>query len=60
MLPVPLVVDAARINRQCWDAIVSCQMIGVHKPLSLFGRLSKPRSHADHEVLRHLSAGIRI
>jgi hypothetical protein len=35
-------------------------MIGVHKPLSLFGRLSKPRSHADHEVLRHLSAGIRI
>lgn len=32
MLPVALVVDVSRRNALCWDAIVSCQMIGVYKP----------------------------
>lgn len=32
MLPLPLVVDVSRRNGLAWDAIVSCQMIGVYKP----------------------------
>lgn len=32
MLPLPLVVDVSRLNGLAWDAIVSCQMIGVYKP----------------------------
>lgn len=32
MLPLPLVLDVSRINGLTWDAIVSCQMIGVYKP----------------------------
>jgi 2-haloacid dehalogenase len=32
MLPLPLVVDVSRLNGLGWDAIVSCQMIGVYKP----------------------------
>jgi len=32
MLPLPLVVDVSRSNGLVWDAIVSCQMIGVYKP----------------------------
>lgn len=32
MLPLPLVVDVSRLNGLSWDAIVSCQMIGVYKP----------------------------
>jgi 2-haloacid dehalogenase len=32
MLPVPLVIDVSRSNGLAWDAIVSCQMIGVYKP----------------------------
>lgn len=32
MLPVALVVDVSRLNALAWDAIVSCQMIGIYKP----------------------------
>lgn len=32
MLPVPLVIDVSRANGLGWDAIVSCQMIGIYKP----------------------------
>jgi 2-haloacid dehalogenase len=32
MLPLPLVIDVSRSNGLAWDAIVSCQMIGVYKP----------------------------
>jgi 2-haloacid dehalogenase len=32
MLPLPLVVDVSRLNGLAWDAVVSCQMIGVYKP----------------------------
>jgi 2-haloacid dehalogenase len=32
MLPVPLVIGVSRSNGLAWDAIVSCQMIGVYKP----------------------------
>lgn len=32
MLPLPLVVDVSRLNGLGWDAIVSCQMIGIYKP----------------------------
>ena len=32
MLPTALVVDVSRRNGIVWDAIVSCQMIGVYKP----------------------------
>jgi 2-haloacid dehalogenase len=32
MLPTALVVDVSRLNGITWDAIISCQMIGVYKP----------------------------
>lgn len=32
MLPTALVVDVSRSNGITWDAIISCQMIGVYKP----------------------------
>jgi 2-haloacid dehalogenase len=32
MLPTALVVDVSRPNALVWDAIVSCEMIGVYKP----------------------------
>ncbi|MEO7335529.1 MAG: haloacid dehalogenase type II [Caldimonas sp.] len=32
MLPTALVVDVSRRNRISWDAIISCEMIGVYKP----------------------------
>jgi len=32
MLPTSLIIDVSRRNRLSWDAIVSCQMIGVYKP----------------------------
>ncbi len=32
MLPVSLVVDVSRRNGVAWDAIISCEMIGVYKP----------------------------
>lgn len=32
MLPLPLVLAVSRLNGLGWDAIVSCQMIGVYKP----------------------------
>lgn len=32
MLPTALVVDVSRRNAIAWDAIVSCEMIGVYKP----------------------------
>lgn len=32
MLPTALVIDVSRRNGFVWDAIVSCQMIGVYKP----------------------------
>ena len=32
MLPLPLVLDVSRLNGLSWDAIVSCQMIGIYKP----------------------------
>jgi 2-haloacid dehalogenase len=32
MLPTALVVDVSRRNGLTWDAIVSCEMIGVYKP----------------------------
>jgi 2-haloacid dehalogenase len=32
MLPLALVVDVSRANGLTWDAIVSCQQIGVYKP----------------------------
>jgi len=32
MLPLPLVINVSRANGLSWDAIVSCQMIGVYKP----------------------------
>jgi 2-haloacid dehalogenase len=32
MLPTSLVVDVSRRNGLTWDAIVSCEMIGVYKP----------------------------
>lgn len=34
MLPTALVVDVSRRNGITWDAIVSCEMIGVYKPHS--------------------------
>lgn len=32
MLPTALVIDVSRRNALAWDAIVSCEMIGVYKP----------------------------
>ena len=32
MLPTALVVDVSRRNGIEWDAIISCEMIGVYKP----------------------------
>jgi len=32
MLPVSLVIDVSRRNGIIWDAIISCEMIGVYKP----------------------------
>jgi len=32
MLPLSLVVDVSRRNGIVWDAIISCEMIGVYKP----------------------------
>jgi 2-haloacid dehalogenase len=32
MLPTSLVVDVSRKNGLVWDAIISCEMIGVYKP----------------------------
>jgi 2-haloacid dehalogenase len=32
MLPLSLVVDVSRRNALAWDAIISCEMIGVYKP----------------------------
>lgn len=32
MLPTALVIDVSRRNGLIWDAIVSCEMIGVYKP----------------------------
>ena len=32
MLPTSLVVDVSRKNALTWDAIISCEMIGVYKP----------------------------
>jgi 2-haloacid dehalogenase len=32
MLPTALVVDVSRRNGIVWDAIISCEMIGVYKP----------------------------
>lgn len=32
MLPTALVLDVSRLNALTWDAIVSCQMIGIYKP----------------------------
>lgn len=32
MLPLSLVVDVSRRNALSWDAVVSCQMIGIYKP----------------------------
>jgi 2-haloacid dehalogenase len=32
MLPTSLVVDVSRINALTWDAVISCQMIGIYKP----------------------------
>lgn len=32
MLPTALVVDVSRRNALAWDAIISCEMIGVYKP----------------------------
>lgn len=32
MLPLSLVVDVSRLNGLSWDAVVTCQMIGVYKP----------------------------
>jgi len=32
MLPLPLVLEVSRLNGLSWDAIVSCQMIGIYKP----------------------------
>ncbi|CAJ0794233.1 MAG: haloacid dehalogenase type II [Ralstonia sp.] len=34
MLPTALVVDVSRRNSISWDAIISCEMIGVYKPHS--------------------------
>ncbi len=35
MLPTSLVVDVSRRNRISWDAVISCEMIGVYKPHAL-------------------------
>lgn len=32
MLPTSLVIDVSRKNALVWDAIISCEMIGVYKP----------------------------
>lgn len=32
MLPTALVIDVSRLNGIVWDAVVSCEMIGVYKP----------------------------
>lgn len=32
MLPLALVLDVSRLNALVWDAVISCQMIGVYKP----------------------------
>ncbi len=35
MLPTSLVVDVSRRNGIVWDAVISCEMIGVYKPHAL-------------------------
>ena len=35
MLPTSLVIDVSRRNGISWDAIISCEMIGVYKPHAL-------------------------
>ena len=35
MLPTSLVIDVSRRNGVTWDAVISCEMIGVYKPHAL-------------------------
>jgi len=35
MLPTSLVIDVSRRNSITWDAVISCEMIGVYKPHAL-------------------------
>lgn len=32
MLPLALVLDVSRLNDIAWDAVISCEMIGIYKP----------------------------
>ncbi|MEY3627955.1 MAG: hypothetical protein RL163_2454 [Pseudomonadota bacterium] len=32
MLPISLIVNVSRLNCLSWDAVISCEMIGVYKP----------------------------
>jgi 2-haloacid dehalogenase len=32
ILSVSLIIDTARRNGLCWDAVISCEMLGVYKP----------------------------
>jgi 2-haloacid dehalogenase len=34
ILSVSLIIDTARRNRLQWDAVISCEMLGVYKPLA--------------------------
>ena len=42
MLPTSLVVDVSRRNGLAWDAVISCEMIGVYKPhAEAYGRTAR-------------------
>lgn len=52
MLPLALVVDVSRRNALGWDAIVSCQMIGVYKPhAEAYATAATWLGHAPSELL---------
>lgn len=52
MLPTPLVMSVSRRNALSWDAIISCDMIGVYKPhAGAYATAARWMGLRTHEVL---------
>ena len=52
MLPTSLVVDVSRRNGLAWDAVISCEMLGVYKPhLESYATAAKWLGLAPSEIL---------
>jgi 2-haloacid dehalogenase len=52
ILSVALIIDTARRNKLHWDAVISCEMLDVYKPLpQAYQRAAKLLQLAPHEIL---------